>query len=488
MLPYQTLITIDTEQKTAIYEQIAIQLVNLIVSGKIPAGSKLPSSRVLAALLNFHRKTIVAAYEELLVQGWISSKSKSGYYVNTDLGAFSISKKLVATSNYPDKSPVQLKEQFPPPTTISNRQATLFIDDGLPDARIAPYKSLLRELKTVAEREYLLKGTNYGTVYPSSRLKDALVPHLANSRGINHRPANLLITNGAQMGIYLIGKALISPGDVFLVGYPGYSIAKLSLESNGARTIDVPVDAEGIDVGRIEELCRQEKVKGVYVIPHHHYPTTAMLSPERRNRLLDLSNRYNFVIIEDDYDFDFHYSAAPYLPMASYNHGGRVIYVGSLSKCFSPSVRLGFVVGPEELIHALGHIRKSIDIRGDMLMEHALAALFENGDMDRHLRKSNKLYWERRDYMCRQLDTHLSEVLSYQVPSGGMAIWLTFSRAYAVRQIAHSLRKQGILFNNIVFDEAGLNSIRLGFAALNFQEIDSCIKGIQTAIIQYGSL
>ncbi len=485
MLPYQTLIKIEPDSKKAIYEQIAISLVNLINNGMIPAGTKLPSSRMLADLLKLHRKTIVSAYEELIVQGWIVAKNKSGYYVNSDITIPDISYKSVSGSRYPRKSPISLKIQSPQSLTNIDGSNEIFIDDGLPDSRIAPYKALLREFRSLSERDYNLKETNYGSAFKSSRLKDALVLHLVNTRGINHSASNIFITNGAQMGIYLVGKALINTNDIYLVGSPGYDIAKLSFEANGARIIEIPVDDYGIDVEEIAKICKRENVRGVYVIPHHHYPTTVTLSPERRIKLLSLAHQYNFAIIEDDYDYDFHYSSAPYLPMASYNHGGRVIYIGSLSKCFSSSLRLGFVVGSEELINAVTYIRKTIDIRGDVLMENSLAVLFENGEIQRHLRKSIKTYKERRDYMCTQIDTYLKNCVSYHVPSGGMAVWMKFKKDYSVERVASLLKKQGIAFShNILFSQHDLNSIRLGFASLSFKEIDICIRGIKTSIEQ----
>lgn len=482
MLPYQTLINIEPNNKRAIYEQIAINFINLINKGTIPAGTKLPSSRALANLLKLHRKTIVAAYSELIIQGWIVSKTKSGYFVNPEISVSDIA----SNPQYPCKSPIALKIQYSELPNEIEDSNDIFIDDGLPDARLAPYRTLLRAYKSVADREYNLKRTNYGTYFTSTPLKDALSKHLTYSRGIDHSASNIFITNGAQMGIYLVGKALISKGDIFLVGTPGYSIAKQSFESNGATTMEVSVDDYGIDVDKIKELCEIHKIKGIYVIPHHHYPTTVTLSPERRNQLLSLAFEYDFVIIEDDYDYDFHYSSAPHLPMASYNHSGRVIYIGSLSKCFSPSLRLGFVLGPDDLIDTLVNVRKIIDVRGDSFMEHALAILFENGEIERHLRKSNKLYKERRDHICGRIDLHLKGFASFRVPSGGMAVWIKFFRKYDVLKICSLLKKYGISFNqNIIFNrDKGMNHIRLGFASLNFAEIDKCIISIRESCIK----
>ncbi|WP_353137883.1 PLP-dependent aminotransferase family protein [Pseudopedobacter sp.] len=487
MLPYQTLINIETSSKRAIYEQIAMSLMNLINSGTIPAGTKLPSTRMLGEQLKIHRKTVIAAYEELEIQGWIISKNKSGYYVNSNISIPTISSGSELGTKYPAQSPIAIKGNYSQSFNERNLSNVLFLDDGLPDPRIAPYKILLREFKSLTDRDYNLKRANYGTSFNSSQLKRVLSAHLSKSRGINLSSENVFITNGAQMGIYLIAKALINPGDTFIIGKPGYNLAEQALKENGARTIGVSVDEKGIDVDNIEELCKKEIVKGVYVIPHHHFPTTVTLSPDRRIKLLSLARKYNFVIMEDDYDYEFHYTSAPYLPMASYNHYGHVIYVGSLSKCFSPALRLGFIVGPNDLVNAVAQIRKTIDIRGDLLLENSFAALLENGEIERHIRKSNKLYKERRDYMCEQIDLHLKDVVTYQVPAGGMAIWMRFLKEYNVEKIRLLVERHEIsLSHNIIFSQyEEMNHIRLGFASLNFQEISICINAIKKSILEY---
>lgn len=485
MIPYQTLIKIDPNNKKPVYEQIATVFFNLINNGNLQPGTKLPSSRTLAEMLKFHRKTIVCAYEELINQGWIISKNKSGYYVNSDISIARFTNENGNESRFPTKLPIPVKVHVPQIVDHKERLNDIFLDDGLPDPRIAPYKALLREFRTLSDRDYNLKKANYGTSIKSSSLAVALISHLANSRGISPSISNVFITNGAQMGIYLVGKALINPGDVYVVGSPGYGIADQAFIENGARIIHVQVDKNGIDIDALANICKRENVKGVYVIPHHHYPSTVTLSPDRRIKLISLAEEYNFVIIEDDYDYDFHYSSAPHLPIASYNHNGRVIYIGSISKCFSPSLRLGFVVGSNDLIDAVKHFRKMIDIRGDTLMEQATAALFENGEIERHLRKSNKLYKERRDYMCGQIDLHLKDFVSYQAPAGGMAIWIQFFKEYNVNQVLLLLKSYGISFSqNIVFKQnEDMNHIRLGFASLNFQEISRCINAISKSCI-----
>jgi GntR family transcriptional regulator/MocR family aminotransferase len=173
MLPYQTLLKIDAEDKKALYEQIAVSLSKCIKDGTIPPGTKLPSSRTLADTLNLHRKTILAAYDELINQGWIIAKNRSGYYINPDIAIADTVSKSKKDNRFPDKSPVPLIAAFPVVRTNGTKSVkdvnTVFIDDGLPDARLAPYSSLLRELKIVTERNYKLKKVNYGTTIESQQ-------------------------------------------------------------------------------------------------------------------------------------------------------------------------------------------------------------------------------------------------------------------------------------------------------------------------------
>jgi GntR family transcriptional regulator/MocR family aminotransferase len=240
----------------------------------------------------------------------------------------------------------------------------------------------------------------------------------------------------------------------------------------------VPVDEQGIDVDAVEKLCRKRGVKMLYLIPHHHHPTTVTLSPERRMRLLEIAEEFNFAIVEDDYDYDFHYSSSPYLPLAASSHNNRVIYIGSFSKSLSSSIRIGFMVGPEDFIGQAIYLRRLIELRGDNNMEDALAVLIRNGDVGRHLKKVNKIYEARRDGLCLLLDSIPGDVLSYQKPSGGMAVWTTFGRKYPLKAIAEKAAKQGVYISNGLMYNTHTtvyNSVRMGFAGLTEDEMAEAI-------------
>lgn len=457
----------------------------------MPSGTKLPSTRLLAGMLHIHRKTVIAAYDELISQGWIVPKSRSGYYINAEIVIPEKLKNEKQTALFPKNLPGGMSERYAVDrlavhSSLAGREYC-HIDDGLPDARLAPFDGLMREYKGIAKRRYKLKSINAGSMAASVRLSEAIAHHLSKSRGFLPDTDNILVTNGAQMGIYLVGQALINPGDIIIAGYPGYHLANLTFQNQGAKIMEVPVDEDGINTDAIENICRQHPVKAIYVVPHHHYPTTATLSPQRRLKMIALSSRYNFLIIEDDYDYDYHYTSAPHLPMATYPHRGRVIYIGSLSKTFAASLRLGFVVASSDLINEMGYLRRNIDIRGDFLMEEAAAAMFENGEMERHIKRSVKVYKERRDIFCNALEKDLKQLVSYVKPAGGLAVWIGIKKLYDVDILVKLVNKEGFsLHPKAVFGKKqGLNHFRIGFASINEQEINDLLKAMKKAFNNY---
>ena len=259
--------------------------------------------------------------------------------------------------------------------------SALVINDGFPDIRLAPTELFFRELRRLGKQRAFRKYFHYGNPKGPDHLVEILTSFLSDTRGLPITTSNIMITKGAQMAIYLATDLLVKPGDHVVVGEPSYFAATLGFQQAGAIIHRVPVDDFGIDVNMIESLCKKKKISLVYVIPHHHHPTTVTLTPERRIRLLELAAKYKFAIIEDDYDYDFHYTSNPVLPMASLDHQGNVIYIGTLSKTLAPAIRAGFIVAPEDFINAAAYRRRWIDRQGDNLMEVALAELYRNGTM-----------------------------------------------------------------------------------------------------------
>ena len=225
-----------------------------------------------------------------------------------------------------------------------------------------------------------------------------------------------------------------------------------------------------INVDQIEKLCKNKKLRAVYITPHHHFPTTVTLSAERRIKLVKLAQKYKFAIIEDDYDYDFHYSSSPILPLASFDTDGLVIYTGSFSKLLAPSLRVGYIVAPKNLIAELVKLRSLVDRQGDSILERAIAEMINEGEMARHLKKAVRVYKSRRDHFCNELSKYMGDKIKFKIPDGGMAVWVNFAKNIPLVKLSKLLLVENIYLNVDFEFIKRLNSTRLGFASLTEDE------------------
>jgi GntR family transcriptional regulator/MocR family aminotransferase len=342
----------------------------------------------------------------------------------------------------------------------------LVLNAGFPDPRIAPMEALVSTIRWLSRQSLHKKYLGYGGGQGTPYLRETLAAFLNDTRGLSITPENILITNGAQMGLYLSASLLLKNNSDVIVGTPGYARANRTFATMGARIHFVPVDEHGLDVAQVERLCRSREIKMIYAIPHHHHPTSVTLAPERRIALLELAAQYRFAIVEDDYDYEFHYTGNPMMPMASLDRNGNVIYVGTLSKSLAPAIRVGFMVTPIPFIESATRLRKTIDTQGDSLIENAIAELYKDGTIDRHIKKSVKLYKERRDHFCGLLASELGGLISFQVPEGGMSVWTRFID-HSLPVVTRAAYQRGlVLEDGTDYDTNRMkyNSTVLGFA------------------------
>lgn len=478
MLPFEKIIRLDKDSETSLYKQIAFSLINAIQSGTLKAGTRLPGSRVLAKNLGVHRKTIIAAYEELNNQDWITIIPRKHAAVSERIPLLDPQRWDSTEHRSPFENELKL------PFRIISEKATypvtsipdIFIDDGYPDVRLSPIDELLKTYRFYTSRRHTIKNAHIGSEQGTNNLRTVLVQYLSETRGLNMSSENILITHGAQMSIYLAARLLLHTEAYIVVGTPNYPIANDTFKETGAKLIEVAVDENGMDVDAIEVICKEKRIAAVYVIPHHHYPTTVTLSIERRMKLLELSKQHSFTIIEDDYDYDYHYTSSPYLPLASSGHLGNVLYIGSFSKILDPSLRIGFMVAPKNFIEQCVALRKLVDAGGDGYMQNALAAVIKNGELKRHLKKTRKTYLFRRDALHALLQEKLGEAVSYTLPSGGMAIWVQLHSEYPVDRLKECTH----LKIRRVYPEQ--NAFRFGFASMDEQELETAVSLLQRKI------
>jgi len=481
-------------QYSPLYRQLESEIIQLICRGILKPGHALPSSRELAQSLQLNRKTVVAAYEELSAQGWVETRERSGVYVashlpDTSARTISQNSKKLIRSRQPAYPLIKQRLSDGPTMTDPDMEINPLgaprplykIDDGFPDPRIAPIEQLVREYRRFGKSHLTNRFLMYGPEQGSYRLRVELANFLNRTRGMQITEKEILITKGTQMAIYLTTQLLIRPRDAVFVPEPGYIDANQTFMLAGANLVFIPVDKEGMDVDRIEQLCKKKVPKMIYIIPHHHRPTTVTLSAERRMRLMNLARKYGFALLEDDYDFDYHFTSNPLLPLASLDTGGHIIYVGSFCKTIAPGIRIGFMVAPEAVINEAAAIRKLIDRQGEQLLEEATAELLSTGDIARHIKKSHKVYQERLENTCRLLREQLSEYLTFERPNGGLAIWATYRKNISARAVALNAGKLGLKISDgrNYFFQSNISMphdfIRIGYCSLDETEMASAI-------------
>ncbi|MGS2762737.1 MocR-like pyridoxine biosynthesis transcription factor PdxR [Sinomicrobium sp. M5D2P9] len=460
--------------------QLTDAIIKSIHDGHLFPGQKLPGARVLGNLLSLNRKTVTAAIEELSSQGWVESYEYKGTFVSNNLPKLKY-KPLQHTDFGEVTGETDHKVNKLPflESLYLDYNTFRLIDDGVPDVRLSPLHTLYGYHRSILSKNAFSALLKYNHIEGDLDLRMTLKSYLHTTRGIVTNHQNIFITRGSQMAIYITITVLLKKGDYCITSLPGYQIVDNIINHSGAKVVHVPVDSEGIDVDEVAEVCKKKKVKLLYITPHHHYPTTVRLSPKRRIELLQLAIKHDFYILEDDYDYDLHYDNSPLLPLASLSKDGRVIYIGSFSKCLSPSVRVGYFVAPKEIMEAANKLRRIIDRQGDPLLERAVSQFIKSGDLNRHLKKTVRIYKHRRDYFCSLLQNNLSGHLSFIKPEGGMSVWVTFKKKEVLKTLPDKLLKQGYLLetDNIFIER--FNGVRIGFASLNNVEMDKFIETVK---------
>jgi GntR family transcriptional regulator / MocR family aminotransferase len=488
MLLIKDLIVLDASLPTPRYLQITNAVVQHIHHGRLKKGQKLPGTREMETLLQVNRMTVVAAYQELEAQGWIETVPRKGTFIKVDLPVL-YPKKIneagpyrlpdIPGFDYDGKRITQVYTPDLPPTG-----KIVLHDGGFPDVRIAPIEDLARRVRSLSRIAYNKKHLMYGNAQGTLYLRETLAAFLCDTRGLSISAENILITKGAQMGLYIASSILLKEGEEVVVGTPGYMGANATFQQAGARINHARITDSGIDVDTIENICKKKKIRMVYVIPHHHHPTSSTLSPEKRMRLLALAAKFKFAIIEDDYDYDFHYDSKPMMPMASLDRNGNVIYIGTLTKSLAPAIRLGFIVAPSAFIQSAKSLRKFIDSHGDSLIENAIAELYKDGTIARHLKKSIKLYRERRDHFCELLKNEVGKYISFRIPDGGMSVWTTFLQHHLPAVSALAFDKGLIMRDGTDYNTRTINynAVGLGFASVNFKEQEKAVEILKSVL------
>lgn len=473
---FKQLIDFDKSISQPVYIQVSQQIVNAIQRKYLSKGTKLPGTRVLGLLLKVHRNTAVAIYEELAAQGWVDIVPNKGTFVLVPaLNTAKIkapSQKIAEAYRYARTTGFPFQKSFHLASTVPVTTAKYSVNDGRPDVRLHPVHQFTRWYSAAMKRKTLIKKWNRPSELSYSVYQTQLCNYLNATRGFHIQPKNLISTRSTEMSLYIVSQLLIKQDDVVLVGNLSNYAANMIFQQAGASIKTIPVDADGLDIEYIKKHFIKNSIRCVYICAHRDYPTTVKLSTARRLALLQLAKEFGFAIIEDDYDYDFQFEGSPMLPMASADGNGMVIYLGKLGQSLFPSFQTGFVVAPDNLISEAKNYLQLLDKQGDFIQEQMLSELINEGEISRLMKKNVVRYKERRDSLCALLKEQFSTIAHWEIPTGGLAIWLQFNPKISLVKLAEEAEKNDLFLpKTILYQDKNTCAIHFGFGHLDTGEM-----------------
>ncbi|MBD1582845.1 MocR-like pyridoxine biosynthesis transcription factor PdxR [Pseudoalteromonas sp. S16_S37] len=477
------------EGQEAIYLQLANTLRDAIKAGKLLTGTKLSSARAMSVAYQLNRHTVMNALQLLVAEGWLESREKSGYFVTSTLP--------IESSSAQQKQPAYEKKQLifasplPEPTTININHYQYNFAGGLPDIHRFPFNEFKSAL-TKACRYIDIGKLHYGEIGGTSELKAQIQAYLSRARSLKCN--DLLICNGSQEALFLAASVFISPRDYIACETLGYPPARRAFSACGASLIDIKQDEQGLCVDDFAKQLRQYKIKMLYLTPLHQYPTTVTLSPTRRLQIYRLCYEHGVVIIEDDYDHEFHYQCQPLQPMASDDPAGIVIYISTFSKLMFAGARVGYITASDEVLSQMRAYKQLINHKNDVLTQLAVAHWMFTGDFERHLKRTTKLYKARYQAMADTLTQCQRQGLPLQFskPDGGMAMWVNCQ--VNVSDVKRRAHEQGIYLqteDEFYFAQSvrslkpntrDVSHIRLGFAGQSEAQMHAGLMALMRII------
>jgi len=474
-IPFQSFIKIDRRKKEAIYMQIVYQFINAVKNKLLEDDDRLPGSRKIAEELQVHRKTIVAALEELQEQGWIKTLPNIGAFVTNPEISLTEAKKNKAFQQPPEKAPFHFRKEFILDTPLEENLEKLYFTDGTPDYRMINSEELVRFYTSVLRRKKQA-GSLPNTTDGNSFFKDQLSYYLNLTRGFHLSRDFLLPVAGLEQVHSILSRLLINSGDVVLVEEFSYFLPNMIFNQAGAKMKTIPVDEDGMNIDYIETHFKPGEIRLVYINTKCQYPTTVGLSEKRKTQLLELAEKYDFIVIENDTDFEFSLIKNKKESLFRKNNGNRIIYVGTFGRFLNPGFQMNFLIAPKDLLQE-GAKYLNIFGKPDSMMEKALGELIHQGDIHRYQRKSKKVITERKELFAQLLHNHFKNRITFTIPDSGLAFWIRFKDFFPLTHLQKKAREKGLLIPSIcLYQNRTITALRLGFAHLNPQEMEEAVK------------
>lgn len=450
---FSLLIALDRRSPQPFHRQIYDAFRAAIVRRSLSAGQQIPSTRLLASELGISRIPVLNAYSQLLAEGYFESRIGAGTFVSTSL---------------PDQISGQISDQI----AVTEKPKPAFTHAGSRSRRIARSASLLpsyerspwlrgqgafsasqpaldafplkiwANLITRRSRNPLTSSLQYGDPMGLKELREAIAVYLRTSRAVRCESDQVMIVSGSQQALDLAARVLLEPQSSVWIEEPAYWLARHVLISAGCRIVPVPVDDEGIDVAAGIAKCAQ--ARAAFVAPSHQYPLGVTMSASRRFQLLHWARRSGSWIVEDDYDSEYRYDSKPIASLQGLDDTARVIYIGTFSKVLFPSLRVGYVVVPRDLVDRFLAVRHAMDVSPAYLYQAVLADFVIEGHFSRHIRRMRTLYGERRQKLVESFKREFGSSLQLIGAEAGMHLCVKLPKGFDDRKISEKAARENL--------------------------------------------
>jgi GntR family transcriptional regulator / MocR family aminotransferase len=474
---------VDRDRAEPLHRQVYRDLVQLILSGRLRPAARMPSSRMLAEELGLARNTVLLALEQLHSEGYVETRHGSGTYVVHDLPEMRpIEPRRGAATRRRPPALSRRSRPFAKQDDLSDRRRGL-LSPGEPDCAGFPFDLWARLLAASwrAPEQPLLLGEEAAGL---SMLRAAVADYLAAARGVRAAAEQVVIVAGIRQALAVAARILLDPGDAVWVENPGYPGLRAPLAAAGANLIPIDVDAEGLRIASSDEAPRL-----ICVTPSHQYPLGMTMSVARRLALLDYARHVNAWIFEDDYDSEWRYAGRPLAAMQGLDRDGRVLYAGTFSKVLFPSIRLGYVVLPPQLVGPFLSARRALDDQPGVFAQPALAQFVLGGHLATHLRRQRRRYKARQALLLGAADRHLRGLLDLAPDAGGMHLIGYLHRDLAARMDDRDASRRaaaaGITtppLSSHWLGPAKRQGLLLGYTALPERQVDTVVRRLAKAL------
>lgn len=477
---------LDPGGERPLFQQIYLLLRNAIVSGRLSAGSRLPSTRQLSERLGVSRTSVLSAYEQLLAEGYAGGRKGSGTYVS-ELVRPVVETPPVLANDHAGATHRTLSEAG----VRYGRFAAGITDPA--DVPFAPgccsvdAASIEAWRRSGARQMQVLDpaALSYRDPIGEPSLRREVAEYLRAARAVQCDPDQVVILSGAQQAIDLSIRTLLDPGEAVWVEDPGYLATREALIASGVRIVPVPVDDQGLVVEA--GIATGSGARAVYITPSHQYPTGSVMSMQRRLDLLAWARRTGAWIVEDDYDSEFRYVGRPLASLQGLDGGGCVIYVGTLSKVLFPGIRLGFAVVPLGLVDAFRGARFLTDRHPPTLQQSIVSAFMREGFLTSHIRRMRSQYRIARDTLVEAIGRHMGDLVEIEVPECGIQLVIHFREPISDVAVAEEARRHGVVVRPVsplYVSEPRRQGLVLGYSGFDLHRLRSAASQLARATRQ----